>query len=394
MENVVVAGVGMTSFGWFPGTSTADLARTALDAALADAGCGVEQVGFVAYANSTAGVMGGQHSIRGEVALRDSGLLGSPIANVENACASGSTAFRTAWLEVASGASDVAVAIGAEKMSHPDKSAMLAALNAGTAVEDLAGMVERLGGRPDRSLFMDIYADAARRRMAEHGLTAADLAEVVVKSRQAGALNPRAQFRATTATDEVLAARLIADPLTLPMCSPMGDGAAAIVVMSPAAARRHGVAAPVRIRAVELTSGLGETPGPVAAARAASAAYESAGIGPDDLDVVEVHDATASAELGLYEDLGLCGAGEAAALLRSGATALGGRVPVNPSGGLLSRGHPIGATGCAQVVELVDQLRGRAGDRQRDGARVALAENGGGWLGNDAAVAVITVLSS
>lgn len=393
MDSVVVAGVGMTSFGWFPGQSTADLAGAAVDAALADAGVGTGEVGFVAYANSTGGAMGGQHSIRGEVALRDSGLLGTALANVENACASGSTAFRTACLEVASGASEIALAVGAEKMSHPDKAAMLAALNSGTAVEDVDLMIERLGGRPDRSLFMDIYADLARRRMAGQDLTTADIAGVVVKSRYAGSLNPRAQFRATTTIEEVLAARVVTDPLTLPMCSPIGDGAAAVVVMSAGEARRRGIA-PVHVRAVELRSGRGDAPGPVAAARAAAAAYERAGVAPEDVEVAEVHDATASAELGLYEDLGLCAAGEAASLVRSGATALGGRVPVNPSGGLLSRGHPIAATGCAQVVELVDQLRGRAGARQREGARVALAENGGGWLGADAAVAVVTILSN
>lgn len=186
--------------------------------------------------------------------------------------------------------------------------------------------------------------------------------------------------------------RAIAGPLTLPMCSPIGDGAAALVVMSADRAQRRGISA-VSIDASVVMTGLDELDAPVAAARAAEAAYERAGIGPEDVHVVEVHDATASAELGLYEDLRLCAPGEAAKLLASGDTAINGRVAVNSSGGLLSRGHPIAATGCAQLVELCDQLRGRAGDRQREGASVALAENGGGWLGRDAAVAVVTVLS-
>lgn len=393
MEDVVVAGVGMTSFGMFPERTLVDLSRQAVDEALADSGCGVDEIEFVAYSNSTAGAMSGQHSIRGEVALRDTGLLGRAIVNVENACASGSTAFRTACLEVASGAREVALAVGAEKMSYPDKAAMFAALNGGTDVGDIGSLVERLDGRTNRSIFMDIYADAARRRMAKYDLGQEDFARIVEKSRQAGSLNHRAQFRKTTTVDEVLAARTVVNPLTLPMCSPIGDGAAAVVVMSAESARRRGIA-PVFVRAVEITSGLGDAAGPVAAARAARAAYERAGIEPQDIDVAEVHDATASAELGLYEDLGFCAPGEASMLIRTNATAINGRIAVNSSGGLLSRGHPIGATGCAQIVELVDQLRGRAGDRQREGARTALAENGGGWLGDDAAVAVVTILST
>jgi acetyl-CoA acetyltransferase len=179
------------------------------------------------------------------------------------------------------------------------------------------------------------------------------------------------------------------------MCSPIGDGAAAVVVCSEQYARRLGTA-PVRVRACTLLSGTDDRTAdqPGAVERAAQRAFEQAGLGPEDLDVVEVHDAAAPAELMCYEELGLCGVGEAPRLLTSGDTALGGRLPVNTSGGLLSKGHPIGATGCAQLVELVDQLRGRCGARQVPGARVALAENGGGFLGTDAAAMVVTILST
>ncbi|EME19409.1 thiolase [Rhodococcus triatomae BKS 15-14] len=383
----------MTPFGVFPEKTASDLARQAVGDALVDSGCVVDEIEFVAYANAAEGSMGGQHSIRGEVALRDTGLLGRAIVNVENACASGSTAFRVACLEVASGAREVALAVGVEKMSYPDKGAMLATLNAGTAIGDVPSLIERLGAREDRSIFMDIYADAARKRMARNGLTPEDFAKVVEKSRWAGSLNPRAQFRQPVTVDEVLSARKVVDPLTLPMCSPMGDGAAAVVVMSAEAARRRGIG-PVFVRAVEITTGLGDQAGPVAADRAARAAYEKSGVDPGDVHVAEVHDATATAELGLYEDLGFCAPGDAAALIRAGHTSVNGRIAVNSGGGLLSRGHPIAATGCAQIVELVDQLRGRAGRRQREGATVALAENGGGWLGDDAAVAVVSILST
>jgi acetyl-CoA acetyltransferase len=182
----------------------------------------------------------------------------------------------------------------------------------------------------------------------------------------------------------------VSDPITLLMCSPIGDGAAALVLCSPERARHSGADA-VRVRATALVSGADD--GPPAAVRAAQRAYEQTGLGPEDLDVVELHDAAAPAELQIYEELGLCAQGGGPALLASGDTELGGRVPVNPSGGLLSKGHPVGASGCAQLVELTDQLRGRAGARQVDGARIGLAENAGGFLGPDHAAAGVTILS-
>jgi acetyl-CoA acetyltransferase len=247
------------------------------------------------------------------------------------------------------------------------------------------------GGK--RSFFMDIYGANSRAYMKSSGATREDFAQVAVKSHRHAALNPYAQYRTEVTVDDVLASREIAPPLTLLMCSPIGDGAAALVVCSPEVARRLG--AGVRVRACALVSGRDRGPGePGAVERATQAAYEQAGVGPGDLDVVELHDAAAPAELMTYEELGLCGEGEGPVLLASGATGLGGRVPVNPSGGLLSKGHPIGATGCGQLVELTEQLRGRCGQRQVSGARVALAQNGGGFLGTDAAAMVVTVLST
>ena len=240
---------------------------------------------------------------------------------------------------------------------------------------------------------MDIYAASTRDYMRRTGATVEDFAQVAVKSHEHAALNPNAQYRTPVSVEDVLASRTVSDPLTLLMCSPIGDGAAAVVVCSAARARRLS-AEPVRVRSCALVSGTnraGDEPGAVE--RAAAQAYERAGIGPEDLDVLEVHDAAAPAELISYEELGLCRAGEASRLLRTGETRLGGSRVVNPSGGLLSKGHPIGATGCGQIVELADQLRGRCGPRQVEGARVALAENGGGFLGNDAAAMVVSVLS-
>ena len=413
MPDARIAGAAMTQFGKFPDSTIRSLAEEAVGEALRDAGIGPEAVQMVFFSNATAGVLHGQEMIRGQVALRHTGLLGVPIVNVENACASASTAFHLACMAVGSGSVDVALAVGSEKLTHEDKAKSFAAI--GTAVDMLqlrelreqvrtprpvaagAGSpapVEAEGADGKRSFFMDIYAAMTRAYMERSGASVRDLAEVAVKSHRNAALNPKAQFRTEVSVEEVLASREISPPLTLLMCSPIGDGAAAVVVCSEEYARRLG-GAPVRVRACTLVSGTDRTAGqPGAVERAAEGAYAAAGLGPGDLDVVEVHDAAAPAELMCYEELGLCGPGEGARLLASGDTALGGRLPVNPSGGLLSKGHPIGATGCGQLVELIDQLRGRCGPRQVEGARVALAENGGGLLGTDAAAMVVTILST
>jgi acetyl-CoA acyltransferase len=407
MPEVDIIGAAMTRFGKFPETTIRRLAEEAVSDALADAGLSAADVGMVFFSNAVAGILTGQEMIRGQVALRHTGLLGLPIVNVENACASASTAFHLAVAAVASGSVDVALAVGAEKLTHEDKARSFAAI--GTAVDlfqldDLKRWVRGgSAGSPlpeeaeeedgKRSFFMDVYAANTRAYMQATGATAEDFAEVAVKSHEHAALNPKAQYRSPVSVEEVLASRTVSDPLTLLMCSPIGDGAAAVLVCSAERARRLGTDA-VRVRSCALVSGTdrsGDEPGAVE--RAAAQAYEYAGIGPDDFDVVELHDAAAPAELITYEELGMCGPGEGAALLRSGETRLGGRRVVNPSGGLLSKGHPIGATGCGQLVELADQLRGRCGQRQVQGARVALAENGGGFLGTDAAAMVVTVLS-
>jgi acetyl-CoA acetyltransferase len=238
---------------------------------------------------------------------------------------------------------------------------------------------------------MELYAETAKKYMAMTGTTARHFAQVVVDSRYHASLNPKAQFRVTTSVDEVLAAREVASPLTVPMCSPVGDGAAAVVVASERWARSKGLEF-VRVLSTVLLSGHDDADGPSATQHAARLAYERAGVGPEDVNIVELHDAAAPAFLTLLEELALCHDGEASRLIDERATVLGGRLPVNISGGLLSKGHPIGATGCAQLVELCDQLRGRAGDRQADGLQIALAENAGGSIGDGPAAAVVTVL--
>lgn len=399
MRDVFVGGIGMTAFGKFPQSSVRALAESATAGALADAGLAAPDVESVFFANATAGLLSGQEMVRGQVALQGTGLLGVPIVNVENACASASTAAHLAWLSVASGQADVALAVGAEKLTHADKRRSFAALASAVDQDRIEELKAELYGpdvdpatTADRSFFMDIYADMATKYMQRTGARPADFARVAVKSHRHGARNPKAQYRDEVTVDQVLGSRAVSGPLTLMMCSPIGDGAAALVFCSDAVAAR--LATPrIRLRASALVSGRTERSASTATERAAARAYEQAGLGPREVDVVELHDAAAPAELILYEELGLCPAGDGAKLLADGETTLGGRIPVNTSGGLISKGHPVGATGCAQLVELVEQLRGTAGDRQVGGARVGLAENGGGHLGPDPAAVCVTILS-
>ena len=395
MREVLISGTGMTRFAKQPEFSVRTLAEEAAGAALADASSTPDEVDMVFFANATAGLITGQEMIRGQSALRHSGLLGKPIINVESACASGSTAVHLAWMAVAGGQSEAVLVVGAEKLSHPDKKRSFDAIGSAIDMEEIGALREQLygGATPgEGTLFMDIYAALTRRYMSESGASPSDFAKVVVKNHKHGSLNPHAQYRNLVTEDEVLSSRMISDPLTLLMCSPIGDGAAALLLTSRDYATRRNLQA-VMVRASAVVSGVDED-GQPSPARAAALAYEQAGLGPQDIDVAEVHDAAAPAELIIYEELGFAAAGDGPKLIASDDTALGGRLPVNPSGGLISKGHPIGATGCAQLVELADQLRGRAGQRQVEGARIGLAENAGGYLGPDQAAATVTIVTS
>jgi benzoylsuccinyl-CoA thiolase BbsB subunit len=306
--------------------------------------------------------------------MKPLGITGMPIINVENACSSGSSALRQGWLAVASGAHDVVIVIGVEKLTK---------FGGGTLP------LEREDWEVNQGMVMPaLYAMRAQRYMHEYGLTREQLAEVSVKSHRHGALNPNAQIRKEVTLEEVMQARPVADPFTLWHCCPTGDGAAAIVLASADTARRGGTKS-VKVAASEITSGIytngyRDMTWAELTARGAAHAYEIAGVGPEDIDVAEIHDAFTIAELMYYEAFGFCERGGAHALLASGATSLGGSIVVNPSGGLLSRGHPVGATGVAQAVEIVRQLRGDAGKHQADGAKVGLSHaTGGGISGFD-----------
>lgn len=403
MSIVHIAGIGMTRFGKHPDATPRSLAIDAAQAALADLGIGGGDVEAFYLGNAAAGIISGQVCVLGEIVGRALGIGGVPVLNVENACASASTALYQGYHAVRSGQHDIVLVAGTEKLTHPDPARTFSVFAGCVDVDDPAGLddyldrlnheagIERNGDDAGkRSVFMDIYAARAVAHMARHGTTREQFAMVAAKNARHGSLNPRAQFEKAMSVEEILAAREIVYPLTLPMCSPVGDGAAAAVLVSAAVAAKLGVASAPQITACVLTSGTGPEDEP--ARRASQRAYELAGVGPDDLDIVELHDASAPAELMLYESLGLVAPGEGGALLASGATALGGATPVNTSGGLLRKGHPIGATGLAQIFELTTQLRGAAGARQVEGARVGLAENGGGLVDGATGACVVTIL--
>jgi acetyl-CoA acetyltransferase len=387
MNRVMIAGTGMTRFGKSPGRGIRDLAEAAVAAALEDSSVRAEEVEKLYFGNAVAGVITHQEMIRGEVALRHSALAGVPVVNVENACASGSTALQLGWESVAAGRAEVVLVVGAEQLTHADKTRTFTALRGSTDIYELGPPDEN--GAASHSVLMDFYAQEGARYLASYDATVEDFARVAVKNRSNGSCNPRAQYGKPQTIEDVLNSRMVASPLTLPMCSPVTDGAAAIVLCSEEYCRRIG-APKIEVAASEIAGGKGFGSSPVG--DACAAAYRTSGIGVDDLDTIELHDAAAPAELIQYAEIGLCDEGEGHRLLRAGQTEIGGRWPVNTSGGLMSRGHPLGATGCAQVVEICEQVRGRAGARQVENARTGMAVNAGGWLGGTYAVTVATII--
>ena len=402
MSDIYVVGVGMTPFGKFIDRTVKDLSREAVNNALTDAGASKEDVSAAYFANTSQSPMEGQYMIGGEIALRDMGFSEIPISNVENACASASTAFHLAYTHLKAGLGDVALAVGAEKMTNRDKTKSMAIFDGAWDVHGVDEMTRRLlvlgeglnpppGREADanmRSVFMDVYAALAKFHMKSFGTTERQLAAVASK-------NPLSQYRNDISIDEVLGARMISWPLTLPMCAPISDGAAAAILVREEALDRFDRSRAIKVCASVLGSGSDRKPEEVEkhiCHRAALKAYNQAGVGPQDMSVAEVHDASAFAEIVQVENLGFCKFGDGGRLAERGDTALGGRIPVNPSGGLESKGHPIGATGLGQIYELVVQLRGEAEQRQVAGARFAIAENGGGFHGYEEAAACITIL--
>jgi acetyl-CoA acetyltransferase len=413
MRDVSVIGAGMVKFGKYLGTSMKVIGRDAVNNALGSAGIDQGKIEAAVVGNAMAGLVTGQECVRGQVVLREMGVGGIPIINCENACASSATAFHLAWLYVASGMYDVVLALGMEKLYHADKKKSFAAIGSAVDVELMQQMIADMnaqqaklraerkargeaakkteGAGESRSMFMDFYAAGARAHMKRYGTTAEQFGRVAVKNHRNGSLNPNAQYQDVYSLEDIMNAPMIADPLTRLMCSPIGDGAAATVLCASSIANRY-TSKPVRVLASVLSSGTDHTadePGVVT--RVSKQAYEKAGVGPKDLSVIELHDASAPAELMTYEELGLCKPGEGGKLIDDGVTEIGGRIPVNPSGGLLAKGHPVGATGVAQICEIFWQLRGEADKRQVANPKIGLTENGGGMVRGEAAAMSVHV---
>jgi acetyl-CoA acetyltransferase len=390
VSTAAIVGVGLTPFGRFKDQSLSQLAGRAIAAALADAGMEPGEVQAAFVANSMASVTTGQVAVVGQAVLRPLGYSAIPVYNIDNACAASSSALDLAVQAIESGRAEVVLVVGVEKLFGPAKSDSYRALNGAVDTAYLAAAA--IDASAESVFVAAIYPQRLGRYRAQYGLQPRTLAEIAVKNRANAALNPCAQYTAPISVDDVLGSRVVAEPLTALMCAPISDGASAVVVTSAGRARSGG-RRPAWIRGI--ATGMGAPPGPDSVvARIARRAFAEAGITPADIDVAEVHDSIAFNELLAYEELGLCPAGQGARFASSGASSLSGKVPVNTSGGLESRGHPVAATGLAQIIELATQLRGEAGDRQVAGARIAAAENAGGFVVDDTAAAVVTVLGA
>lgn len=379
MTQVHITGVGMTRFGKHPDSDATDLGAAALLEAVADAGIDPRIIESAYVGHVFQGMVMGQRI------LAQVGLAGLPLVNVENACSSGATAIREASLAIRAGENDVVVAVGTEHLTSrftgaltPDPSDPEAAVGA---------------------TMPGVYAMRATRYMEDHGMTREQLALIPVKNKANAARNPLAHFRKAITVEDVLESRAVADPLRLHDCSPITDGAAAVIMMSDKAAAKYANGRGVKLAASSLRSGSVDveptsmTYEPMTWATALDA-YEKAGIGPEDVDFAEVHDCFSIAEVLRVEGLGLFEQGSYPRAVERGEANINGRLPVNPSGGLIGKGHPLGGTGVAQVVEIVRQLRGEVGDRQIEGAKVGLAHcRGGKAVGIEGAACTVQILT-
>ncbi|MBI5603141.1 MAG: thiolase family protein [Deltaproteobacteria bacterium] len=381
MASVAVLGIGIIPFGKHPEQTVVEMAVQSAYLAVKDAGIRPGQVEAGFFANVLAGRLFGDGTI-GQNIFWEIGINKIPVVNVENACTSGSTAFYLAYNAIASGQAEAALVVGAEKMCVPE----FGLINSGeTELDTQLGLVAPAS-----------FALRAVRHSHEFGTSAEQLAAVAVKNRRHAGMNPLAYFRKPITLEEVLAAPMIVDPLTRLQCCPIADGAAAVVLGSNSLAGSNRRA--VSINAATLCTGSYESPQNMTLwetdYRGCRLAYEKAGIGPEDLDVVECHDAFTISEILHYEALGLCPPGEGGRMVLGGQTALGGRIPVNVSGGLLSRGHPVAATGVVQICEIITQLRQEAGARQVEGARIGLAHCMGGDKAGDTKSCTVSIFSN
>ena len=362
MTDAYIVGVDMIKFGRFPDKTVPQLGAEAALMALDDCGLQIQDMEALYCGN-----LGQASAMVGQRVLQEIGQTGIPVVNVSNACATGATAFREAWASVKAGLYDCVLAVGVEQMGK----GLLGGAGGKTGIpkEGLLGS----GTMPA------VFAEAGMEHARKHGTTFEQFAKVSVKNHHHSTLNPKAMYQIETPLEEVMNAEMISYPNTKLMCSVNVDGSAAAVICSESKAKELGLMKrAIKVRASVLTSDPWQERDLVmpdvnsCTRKAAKAAYDMAGIGPEDVDLVELHDCFATAEILHYENLGLCGDGEAGKLIDDGDVALGGRIPVNVSGGLLSKGHPLGATGIANIYEVSTHLRGEAGARQVEGAKIGL----------------------
>jgi acetyl-CoA acetyltransferase len=379
MRGVSIIGTGLMRFGKYLDKGLVDIAWPVVKQAILEAGVKKEDIG-----SAFCGTVGSAGIMTGQSILKPLGLTGMPITNVEGACSSSGIAVRLAWMAIKSGECDIALAIGADKMNQ---SGARHEPNHGEDWDMAYGLTMH-----------GLYSMRARRYMHDYGISAEQLAQVSVKSHKLGAKNPNAHIQKEVSLEEVMSSRMISDPLRLLHCCPVSDGAAAVVLCADEIAKKY-CDKPVKIIASSQHSGkymtgFRDMTMPEITQRTAKEIYEKAGLGPEDIDLAEIHDAFTINEF-LYSDaLGFSKPGEAVKLLEDGETTIGGKIPINPSGGLLSRGHPIGPTGAAQIVEVTRQLQGRAGDLQVEGAKIGLTHvTGGGVAGLDHGACTMHILA-
>lgn len=405
MRAVDIIGVGMTPFGRHRTLTHTDLIQQAAREAMADAGIAPGDLDTTVYANVVQAFVAGEMSIPGEYALRPLGITGVRAFRVEAACASGTMALHLAFDLVRTGLADVVLAVGAEKLYNDDRDKRLAVFQQPLDVVEAGRYLTTTTGRlapvpqgfdgPSPNVLMEAYAAQARLHMATYGTQAEHFAAISSKNHMHSQWNPLSQYRNPMTVAEVMAAAVVAWPLTVPMCAPISDGATAAVICAAELSPRFAAQGRIRVRACRSLTGTDRDPADYAShvsRKVSGLAYADAGIGPEDVDLAEVHDASSSGEVVQIEAVGLAPPGEAGPAALRGELSLGGRCPINVSGGLVSKGHPLGATGLAQIHELVTQLRGRAGQRQVEGARLALAENSGGFYGVEDAMSCVTIL--
>ncbi len=418
MRDVAVIGVGMTKFGRHLDKGIKDLVRETVENTVDDAGIENKDIEAAFVGSAAAGLMTGQEMIKAQVTLTAMGIEEIPMYNVENACASSSTAFHLARATVGAGLYDCALVVGFEKLYDKNKMKSFMALGSAVDVELLQAILENPkniekmmpegiedilpkagkdifseGSGQNRSIFMDMYAYYTRIIMEKYGLTQEHFAKIAVKSHKNGANNPHAQYQKVVTLEEVLNSGDVSFPLTKMMCSPIGDGAAGAIVCSKKKAAQF-TTKPIWVAASVLGSGKLSSRNieDNVTTRLGPKVFEEAGVGPEDIDVVEVHDATSPSEITHLIDLKICPGEEAAKWIDEGYLEIDGKKPSNPSGGLATKGHPIGATGCGQIHEIVNQLRGTAGKRQVKDPKIGMTHNGGGILGLDAAAMALHIL--